>query len=640
MIDTVYNCSVSTTGSALERRDPLRLVAGSLEVDEMLLRPWLAASRTLWTIAPANSRRCVGFGDSTMQRSIHLDAKRAADNAVPAVLSSDEPVDMGNFVEILDHSPEAVDLSRSPLPLIESHDVSRTPVGVIENLRLAGGKLRGLVRFGASTRARELLQDVLDGVVRSLSVGYQVLKHERQPDGTLRATRWMPFETSIVAVPADTAAGFYRSKPTMENSTITLSGAAADAARAERDRISAIYDLGTRHNLRDLADRAVHAGTSLPEFRGAVFERVGTKPLSLEQETGMTSKEAQRYSICRAILSQLSPDKYDGGLEREVSRAMAREAGRDPRGLWVPMSIARRDLTTGVGTGTAKAGNLVQTDVLGDQLIDVLRNKMVLNELGATFLTGLRGNVAIPRKTTASSVYWVAENTAPTESTNAPAFDQVTMTPKTLGGYVDLSRRLLLQSSVDVEALVRNDLATTIASAMDSAAIAGSGTNRPTGVLNTSGIGSVTLGTNGGAPTWSMVTNLIREVAIDNALNGPAAFLTNAQTVAKLMTTPRQSTGVEGNFILGADASLLGYRVIASQAVPSNLTKGSGSNLSAMMFGVWSDLIVGQWSGIDLLVDPYTGSNAGTVRIVAFHDCDFALRHPESVAECNEIVTT
>jgi HK97 family phage major capsid protein len=199
---------------------------------------------------------------------------------------------------------------------------------------------------------------------------------------------------------------------------------------------------------------------------------------------------------------------------------------------------------------------------------------------------------------------------------------------------------LLLQSSLDVEALVRNDLATSIAVAMDGAAIAGSGTNKPTGVLNTSGIGSVTLGTNGGAPTWNMVVNLVREVEIDNALTGAAAFLTNGQVKAKLSTTGKQASGVEGNFILGPDmANLYGFPIYVSQQVPANLSKAGGSNLSAMIFGVWSDLLIGQWSGIDLLVDQYTGSNAGTVRVVAFHDCDFAVRHPESFSECNEIST-
>ena len=199
----------------------------------------------------------------------------------------------------------------------------------------------------------------------------------------------------------------------------------------------------------------------------------------------------------------------------------------------------------------------------------------------------------------------------------------------------------MLQSSLDVEAMVRNDLASSIAVAMDGAAVAGSGTNKPTGVLNTSGIGSVTLGTNGGAPTWAMVTNLVKEVEIDNALNGAAAFLTNGQVKAKMANTPRQASGVEGNFILGADlANLFGYPLVVSQQVPSNLSKGSASgSLSAMIFGVWSDLLVGQWSGIDLMADPYTGSKEGTVRIVAFHDCDFAVRHVESFAECNEIIT-
>jgi HK97 family phage major capsid protein len=108
-----------------------------------------------------------------------------------------------------------------------------------------------------------------------------------------------------------------------------------------------------------------------------------------------------------------------------------------------------------------------------------------------------------------------------------------------------------------------------------------------------------------------------------------------------LSSTSKQTSGVEGNFILGPDMNnLYGYPIVVSQQVPANLSKGSGSNLSAMLFGVWSDLLIGQWSGIDLMADPYTGSNAGTVRIVAFHDCDFAVRHPESFAECNEIVTT
>ena len=153
--------------------------------------------------------------------------------------------------------------------------------------------------------------------------------------------------------------------------------------------------------------------------------------------------------------------------------------------------------------------------------------------------------------------------------------------------------------------------------------------------------GSVTLGTNGAAPTWQMVVDLVREVEIDNVDASSAAFLTNAQVKSRLARTPRQTSGIEGNFILQPPFSdLYGYPLSVSQQVPSNLSKGTGSNLSALIFGVWSDLVIGQWSGIDLMVDPYTGSSAATVRVTAFHDCDFAVRYPESFAECNEIITT
>jgi HK97 family phage major capsid protein len=412
------------------------------------------------------------------------------------------------------------------------------------------------------------------------------------------------------------------------------------AARAERDRISAILDLGSRYNEQPLADRAIQAGTPLDQFRGLLFSKNQRGPLTLA-DLGLDRREQKRYSVLKAIMSMAEPQKFDGGLEREVSNEIARRTGRVARGLFVPDGLSMRDLTTSTASGTAKAGNTVATDLLPASFVDVLRNKLVLNEVGASFLTGLQGNVAIPRKTAAANTYWVAENSAPTESSNAPAFDQITLSPKTVGGYVDFSRRLMLQSSLDIENLVRNDLASTIAAAMDSAALSGSGSNRPTGVLNTSGIGSVTLGTNGGAPTWAMIVNLVKEVEIDNALAGRPAFVTSANVRAKLSQTAKQSSGVEGNFILGeGNASLYGYPLVVTNAMPSNLSKGSGSNLSAMIFGDWSSLMIGQWSGIDLLTDPFTNSSTGAIRVTAFHDCDFAVRHPESFAECNEIVTT
>lgn len=601
------------------------------------------------------------FRSAIFERATIIDEQRRATLA----FSSEMAVDRGWGMEVLDHSPGSINtefIGSGRAPLLVDHDMA-DQVGVVEQISLGTDRVaRAVVRFGKSARAEEIWQDVKDGIRSNVSVGYvinEMVSDGKQGDREIfRAVRWMPLEISIVSIPADTSVGVGRSieaEPVAEpiisvkenHMAEDMNSVREDAAKAERSRVSAIMDLASRHNQREFGEAAIRDGASIEQFRGALLDKVASKPLNVDHEVGLSDKEVRQFSFVRAIKALSNPQdrraQEEAAFEFEVSEAAAKKEGRTSRGLLIPVDVlyGKRDLTTSTASGTAKAGNLVATDLLSASFIDVLRNKMVLNTLGAQFLTGLNGNVAIPRKTSASSAYWVAENSAPTESSNAPAFDQVTMSPKTLGAYVDISRRLMLQSSLDIENLVRNDLATSIAVAMDGAAVAGSGSNRPTGVLNTSGIGSVTLGTNGAAPTWAMVVNLVKEVEIDNALTGSAAFLTNGQVKAKLTSTAKQSSGVEGNFILGPDMNnLYGYPIYVSQQMPSNLSKGSGSNLSAMIFGVWSDLLIGQWSGIDLLVDQYSGSNAGTVRIVAFHDCDFAVRHPESFAECNEIVTT
>lgn len=585
-----------------------------------------------------------------------------ADRRVSLAFSSEAEVERGFGVEVLDHSPGSIDstfIGSGRAPLLVDHDPA-DQVGVVEMVSLGSDRVaRAVVRFGKSKRAEEIWQDVKDGIRGNVSVGYVIneMVSDGKRDGreVYRATSWSPLEISIVSIPADTSVGVGRSMAETPNpevishspkvqimSEVNNEAVRDDGMKAERSRVSSIMDLAARHNQRDLGEAAVREGATIEQFRGALLDKVAQKPLNVDVEIGLSDREARSFSFVKAIRALSNPQdrraQEDARFEFEVSESAAKKEGRDSRGITVPVDVLKRDLTTSIATGTSKAGNLVATDLLAGSFIDVLRNKMVLNTLGATFLTGLQGNVAIPRKSSSATSYWVGENSAPTEGNLT--FDQVTMSPKTLAAYVDYSRRLMLQSSLDVETMVRNDLAASIAVAMDSAAISGSGSNRPTGILNTSGIGSVTLGTNGGAPTWAMVTNLVKEVEIDNALTGAAAFLTNGQVKAKLSNTPKQTSGVEGNFLLGPDvSSIYGYPLVVSQQIPGNLSKGSGSNLSAMIFGVWSDLLIGQWSGIDLMADPYTGSNAGTVRIVAFHDCDFAVRHVESFAECNEIVT-
>ena len=487
-----------------------------------------------------------------------------------------------------------------------------------------------------------------------------------------RVVDWEPFENSLVAIPADPSVGVGRAaaspekpqpsihiedkamdeeqKKAAEKAAAEKIAADVEAARraagaAEAERVREILAMAHHYKMDEQGQKAVADGTPTDGFRKLVMEELQKKSTkATEGNLGMSDQEVRQFSFVRAIHALANPAdrkaQEAASFEFEASAAAAQKAGKTSRGIMIPTDVLQRDLTTATTSGTSKAGYMVATDLLSGSFIDVLRNAMVLPRLGATFLTGLQGNVAIPKKTTASTSYWVAENSAPTEG--ALVFGQVTLSPKTLAAYVDFSRRLSLQSSLDIESLVRNDLATGIAVALDEAALGGAKTNGPTGVRGTSGIGSVAIGTNGGAPTWASIVNLVKAVDVANALTGSASFVTNAKVKGKLAQTPKQSSGVEGNFLLGPPwDSLYGYPFHVTQQIPSNLTKGSSSGVcSAMLFGVWRDLLIGQWSGIDLLVDPYTGSSAATVRVTAFVDVDVAVRYAESFAACLDYTTT
>jgi HK97 family phage major capsid protein len=352
---------------------------------------------------------------------------------------------------------------------------------------------------------------------------------------------------------------------------------------------------------------------------------------------GMGERDLRQYSLIRAIRASATGDWRGAELEREASEETAKRLGRDPQGFFVPQDwLEHRDLVKGTPSA---GGYLVATDLLAQSFIELLRNRMMVQRAGATVLGGLVGDVAIPRQTGGATAYWVAESGAPTESQQS--VDQVALTPKTVGAYTDISRKLLKQSSIDVEAFVRRDLATVLALAIDYAALHGSGTsNQPTGVANTSGIGSVAGGTNGAAPTWDHIVKLETEVAVDNADIGALAYMTNPKVRGKLKATPRTATYGDIMVWEGNDTPLNGYPAYVTNQVRSDLTKGTSSGVcSAIFFGNWNDLLIGMWGALDILVDPYSNSTSGTVRVVAFQDVDIAVRHPESFAAMLDALT-
>jgi HK97 family phage major capsid protein len=262
----------------------------------------------------------------------------------------------------------------------------------------------------------------------------------------------------------------------------------------------------------------------------------------------------------------------------------------------------------------------------------------VTDKLGATILTGLQGKIAIPQKTATSTAYWLADGGSPTGSNST--LGQVLFSPKTLGAYTDITRQFVEQTSLDAEEFTRDDLIRTLAVAIDTAAFVGTGANnQPTGIVNTSGVGNIAIGTNGGDPTYQTYVSLETTVANVNADLGQMSYVTTPAQRGYLKTLARSSSAVGVGFVWQDDNTINGYPAFASNILPNNGTKGTGTNLSTSVFGNFNDLVIAQWGGLDIIVDPYTGSSSGTVRIVALQDLDIELRHAASFAYCSDLAS-
>jgi len=579
------------------------------------------------------------------------------DRRIRMSISSEEPVERSFGLEVLRHSDGAVDLSRldsGHAPLLLDHDLTKQ-IGVIERTYLdqSDRRLRSVVRFGKSALAQEVYQDVKDGIRSNVSIGYQIreMEQKNERDGTVAISSWVPYEASIVSVPADAGVGVNRNaeiiepvikqKETTKMSEVNhdeIREAAAEAAKRDfQKNASEIINLAVKHNRRDLADKAIGEGQSVAQFRATLLDAIGEgKPL--EQSAGavdMSAKEQRDYSFMKAVRGLVNGSGLQG-LEREVSEEIAKRQGREARGFYAPDSFwgGRRDLT--VGTNSA-GGFLKPTDHMGDQFVDALRARLVFSDLGARFMTGLRGDVAIPKLATGVSAGFVAENGA-TSEVNA-VFSQITMSPKSLGAFTDISRLLMIQSDPSVEQIVRDDLLNAVAQKIEDVAIEGGGSNEPTGIIGTAGIGSVAIGTNGGALTWDAITDLVKEVEVDNAaINGNTlAYLTNPKVKSHMASTPKVAS-TDSVMLLDAPwNSLYGYDLAVTNNVPSDLTKGTLTTASALIYGDFSQLLIGFHSAVDVLVDPYTGGSTGAVRIRVMQEMDIAVRHAQSFAACLDI---
>lgn len=366
------------------------------------------------------------------------------------------------------------------------------------------------------------------------------------------------------------------------------------------------------------------------------------------------------YSLLKALREASSPTGARlTGLELETHQELAKtrkEMGVEIRGILVPndlplrMVVTREKIREARASGrlarelrdldtTAGAGSI--PTILDTTMIDLLRARMVTRNMGAKVMNNMQGLFAIPRQTSAAGFYWVTQGGSVTKTNQT--IDQVPFSPHTGGAQTAYTRQFLEQTNQDAEQFVREDFAAVVARGYETAALNGSGSaGQPLGILQNPLISVVALGTNGAAPDWANVVKLETTVATANADMGALGYITDAAVRGTLKTTPKLGSTFPV-YIWNTEAPdfpVNGYPVGVTNLLPSNLTKGSGTSLHAMIYGNWNDMIYAFWSGLDIIVDPYTQAASGAVVMTVLQDGDVNVRHPESFAKIVDMIVS
>jgi len=590
---------------------------------------------------------------------------------VSLAFSSEAPVERYFGTEVLSHDEGAMDMSRleDGAPLLLDHD-PRKHIGTVESAKSdSKDKVgRAVVRFGNSPLAQEVFQDVKDGIRSKVSVGYRINKMETvNPDTDKeiqRATSWTPGEISMVALPADNSVGVGRSQsqtkpaaimpekteptPIAKTDPILVNEGKVrgEAQKAERLRANEIRTSADKlapkfpHiDFRKLAEAAINDGTSIEDFTRASFEALQTtaKPIDVAGKTDdvLTDvRDFNKYSVARAILSAAGRGGIDG-FEKDVSQEVAKKTRRAPQGFYVPREVIFSQVRALTSQTATAGGFLVATDLMTGEYIDLLRNRPVVEKMGCRRLSGLVGNVAIPKLSGAATAYWLAADASVTESDQA--FGQLVLTPHRLVADTAFDKELLAQSSVSVEAIVRDDLARVSNLALDLAALAGNGSaGSPLGVWSTTG--QATGVTFGAAATWAKAIQFETNVATGNADFGSLGFITSPAVRGKWKGIAKASNypiflwenDVRGSSESGPPEGMVnGYRaLVTNQVSATNVTNGPVAN--AVYFANWNDLVLATWAGVDFVLDPYSLKKTGQIEVTMTQWADVGIRHAAS----------
>jgi len=577
--------------------------------------------------------------------------------------------------------------------LLYNHD-RNIMLGTLCNPTLENGRCYVDAKLSNAPDVESYRIKVEEGILKDTSIGYTICDEGTkigERDGIpIYKFRFAVHEASLVSIPADPTVGVGRQRddsaqefqeitvnvknPVDTNSKqnhnhrnqatfmpdepieqptapkIEVSAVRNEAVQAERKRVAEIQDLvrhfretgcmGRKVETSEIAAKAIADGRSVRDFQDEVVRSNPPeyKPVNFTPEIGMNEKERKQFSFCKAI-RDLGTRNGLQGLEREASDAHAKLIGKEVGGcgFFIPQDVMNarafpvmtektRALFTNVYSG---AGAFVGTDLLGGSLIELLRNQMKVVSLGARMLSGLSGsNVAIPRQTGGATASWLAEDS--TASATQQVVGQLNLTPHKLMAVTAYTEQLLMQSSVDVENFVRQDLMAVIAIARDLSALHGTGVSgQPAGITGTAGVPTISFAS-AESLTYAKAIALETTVAQGNALTGNLAYLTTPQARANAKQLAQLTTGnaipVWSQTQNDGSGIVNGYRAEVSNQVSTT------SPLGGVIFGNWNDLILADWSDTAVLVDPYSLSLQSQIRVNMRLYCDNGVRHTASFA--------
>jgi HK97 family phage major capsid protein/HK97 family phage prohead protease len=606
---------------------------------------------------------------------ITVQTREAGSSGLSFPASSEAPVERWFGKEILSHDPKAIRMDRmnkGAAPLLFNHNWD-DPIGMVDAAAVRDKRMWVDAHLFDTPRAKEV-GSMIAGGLRNVSIGYEL--HELEEDkkgGTFTARDWSVHEVSLVTVPADAGVGIGRTKPEEEKAVRvtraaevstpaapaaserkatmaenqTVAGApAADPSiqvtadystrqspvQLEAERKKGIQNLCKANRLDERFERSwIEQGSSLGEVSEQLLtimeERGKTNPQAVTK-LDMGAADVRKYSLMRALRAATSKDWSKAGLELEANREIVKRLNRLPKSdtsFFVPLDIMMRDrqqparLTRDWDVaGTNGSNYLVSTDNQPGSFIELLRNTSVGLRAGVRRLSGLQGNVTIPKMTAGTTAYWLADETTAITEAN-PTLGQVSLTPKNVAALTELSHLLMQQSSPDAEQLIMDSIARDIALAVDVGIIRGSGnTGQPHGIVGTAGLGSVS----GTSLAAAGILEFQSDVAAANGINSSFSYVTTPAVAALLMARPElPTTGTTrmwtGNILNGA---MLGFPAFSSAQMTA----------ATMLAGSWDTVILAEWGVLELMVNPFSDFTRGLTAVRGWYTCDVAMRYPGS----------